>query len=1564
MSQVSTPNTPQPLPYSGRVKGPLSVADQVRGKTLFVMGGTGFLGKVWLCMLLTHFPEVEHIYMVVRPRKRKDGSIRVSSKQRFLDQVVPSEVFDPLRELHGSGYDDFMNAKITPIAGDVSEDFAGVNQEVRDQIRGKVHVLVNVAGVVDFTPPLDYALNANAFGMQNLIALCQDLGEQCRMMHTSTCYVAGDRTGQVDEVDPKTYPFPKADVLEPSHWDPAREIAECVDMVEHVRHRANDAFRQSEFLDQAKSNLERKGEPTRGSALKAELEKVKRRFIDDRLRDDGVERAKFWGWHNTYTYTKSIGEQLLCHSGLEFTIVRPAVIESALEFPRVGWCEGINTSAPLIFLAMKSPIGVPSRKESVLDIIPVDMVSAGMILSLAELLEGTHEVVYQYGSSDTAPLPMHRLIELTGLHTRKWKLENGENPLLSQLSARLEAHPTTVERYHKIGPTPISGWLKTGADMVKSLGGPLAPVTKPAAKQLQGLSKSLSIQGKILDIFIPFTATHSYRFSCQNTRAALARVSAEEAAVIPWHPEDIDWRYYMMEVHGPGLQENVAPELEEKLKKVSKPLRAYDSLLDLQDEIAERHDLAPALQVTHEDGFQTTSFRAFKERSRAAAVRLLAAGVKPGDKVILSGDNHPAWPVVFFGILRAGAVAVPVESGMALPQVKNIEEASGAKLAVLDVEMAEGLGGGLDSQVLDLLHTGDHGPTEGLEDHVPETDEVASILFTSGTTGTPKGVMLSHGNFCSLLGSLAATFPLKSHDRVLSVLPLHHTFEFSCGLLLPLSRGARVIYLDEITGERLTYGLKEGKVTALVGVPALWQLLERRIRNQVSEKGPVFETAFDAGLELNRIIGKNTGLDLGRVMFGQVHDRLGGNIKFLISGAAALPNQTQELFQGLGLHLAEGYGLTEAAPVLSVAKGKPGAKSGHVGKPIPGVEIKIDNPDKDGIGEVIARGPNVMKGYYGNEEASAAALQDGWLHTGDLGKIDHRGRLSIMGRAKEVVVTASGENIYLDDVENTLGPDHDFVLEYGLVGLPDPRGGERLGMLAVPDADSHKDLDRHTLHAKAKASLQAAIGKLPNNQRPSVIHLVDAELPRTKTRKVKRKDVRVILEKIQAATITVRKGDKLDGPVAEAIATVAGVAIPKVTTTTHMVEDLHFDSLMWVELASALEAMGVGAPDADELSHAETVADVVRLAGVPAKTVVVEEDVREKVELPDIVAEPLKAGLGFLQRELYGTGLNCKIYGRAFIPQNRQTIVVSNHCSHLDMGLVKYALGPYGHKLVALAAQDYFFEGNKYVVAYFERLTNLQPIDRKRGFRASLRQAIDVVRAGNVVLLFPEGTRRTDGSIGDFRPMVGWLSMDTNIDILPMHLDGTFEALPKGAVLPRGRDLKVRIGPPIEVGEVKRLTQGMKPAMAARHAARLAQRAVEALRDGEVLDVRQLQVEDLEDLGQVRVNPTELAFKSLSGKFASDRVKKPVSWYFSLGGKEGLRSHVIVNTEGVTVGAGKPPGGAADCVVKTSEEMMRKIISDGYIPEPPEFFSGVIKTNDIPLLIEFSRVFGLSEVQQ
>jgi long-chain acyl-CoA synthetase len=298
---------------------------------------------------------------------------------------------------------------------------------------------------------------------------------------------------------------------------------------------------------------------------------------------------------------------------------------------------------------------------------------------------------------------------------------------------------------------------------------------------------------------------------------------------------------------------------------------------------------------------------------------------------------------------------------------------------------------------------------------------------------------------------------------------------------------------------------------------------------------------FDMGLEVNRIVGKATGLDVGRLFFGQVHERLGGNIRLLISGGSALPKSTQELFSGLGLHLAEGYGLTESSPVLTVAKGYPGAKIGHVGRPVPGVEVKIESPNAEGVGEVLARGDNVMKGYYENEAATRAVLdEDGWLRTGDLGRLDHRDRLTIVGRAKDVVVTASGENIYLDDVEATLG-ELKYVQEYCLVGVEDPRGGERLGMLVVPG--SEEELDRVSLHGRAKAVVKEAVGKLPVGGRPSVIQYVDADLPRTSTRKVKRKEVQRILERINAAVEVGEGSTRAAGPIRRAVALVAGVDV-------------------------------------------------------------------------------------------------------------------------------------------------------------------------------------------------------------------------------------------------------------------------------------------------------------------------------------------------------------------------------------------------------------------------------------
>ena len=1573
-----TAGTTSPPVRAPDARGPLDPHLQLRGKRILVMGGTGFLGKVFLSMLLSRFPDIGAIYLMVREKRNRDGSLRLSTEARFWSEIASSRPLAPLRAQHpGPQYEAFMRAKITAIPGDVGEQFCGVPDDVRDALRGKVDVLVNVAGIVDFDPPLDYALNANAFGMQNLVALARDLGD-IKVMHTSTCYVAGARTGEVLESHPLSSLFPRIDELDPSHWDPQREVAECVDLCESVRHRSNDAFRQSDFLATAKDNLERKGEPARGTALQDELAKVKRRYVEKRLVDGGVERARFWGWHNIYTYTKSIGEQILATSGLTWSIVRPAIIESALEFPEPGWCEGINTSSPLIYLAQKTQLQVPAGLDSVLDFIPVDQVSVGMILALAELCEGQHRPIYQFGTSDSAPLTMQEVVELTGLYRRIKKLNQGGNPLVNSFAARWEATPIDVDSYKKRGPRWRKDLLDSARGLLEKVNSrQLDPVLRPAIDGLESAAKAMDVVGRVSDTFLPFTATHNYRFSCANTRAAWRRLGEADRALLHWCPETIDWRVYMLEIHAPGIDRHVTPLIEEKLVKKKEPLRSHDSLIDLLDELAERHDLAPALMRTHEDGFTRVSYRDLRDRAMAVATRLRRAGVGANDRVLLSAANHPDWVIAWFGIARAGAVAVPLDPILTPDQVEVICQSARPVAAILGAKARDSFGGVFRELVLEgggqqaakvALSAGAHdlhevtawGPVDGVPVLRPTANHLVSILYTSGTTGTPKGVMLTHGNFCSLLGSLGRVFPIGLDDRVLSVLPMHHAFEFSAGLLLPLSQGARIIYLDEINGDRLSYGLREGRVTCMVGVPALWQLLERRIRSQVQEKGKAAELAFDAGLELNRLVGRKTGLDLGRLMFGTVHQRLGGNIRILISGGAALPAETNSLFSGLGLNLAEGYGLTEASPVLTATLPRPGDKHGHVGPAIPGVEVRIQNPDHQGIGEVLARGPNVMTGYFENPAATAQVIdEDGWLHTGDLGRMDHKDRLHIMGRQKDVVVAASGENIYLDDVEHRLGT-LNWVKEYCLCGLPDPRGGERLGLMAVPADDN--DLDRNSRHERANDSLRLAIEKLPAAQRPAVVHLVDADLPRTSSRKVKRKDVAAILQKIVAAApARGKKGESLGGPVARAVAAVAGADATTVGLQSRLVEELGYDSLMWVELASALQAVGTGRPDPDALAKCQTVADIVALVGAPAPEVVPDRDKIDPVRIPEFVAQPLKKALGFGQRSLYTQGLHTTVEGAAFIPHNRQTIVVSNHCSHLDMGLVKTALGPYGRNLVALAAKDYFFEGNRWIVAYFEQLTNLEPLDRKAGFRASYEQAKRVVDDGKIVLIFPEGTRRPDGTLGEFLPLVGKLALECGIDILPVYLDGTFRVLPKGAVLPRGRSVTVRIGAPIPMERMREMTAHMKSSDAARAVTGLAHAAVEHLHRGEVLDPSTVTALGAEAPPAIPADRIEDVFAYLERRFDPTRVEKPITWYFSLGGDDGARWTVAIDDQRCRVRPGRPEGGKADCVVKTSGATFTRIVREAYVPSPDEFISGAIKTNDIPLLIELSRVFHLTE---
>lgn len=1541
---------------SSTVLAPLDVSRQLGGKRFVVFGGTGFLGKVWLALILEKYPELEHLYLLVRAKKD------VTPEQRFWASIAKSEVMRTLREKHGDGYEAFLREKITPIDGDVSLPFCGVKPET---LQGPIDAVVNVSGVVDFDPPLDEALQVNAFGVQNLVELAKKLGN-VPVLHTSTCYVAGNRTGQVDEVDPREFPFPRADELERSHWSPQREIGECMDLVKQAKQRVDDAFRQSRFLDEAKANLEARNEPSYGKVLEEEIARVRRKFVENQLGEAGMERANFWGWPNTYTYTKAIGEQILCESGLRFTIVRPAVIESSIRYPFPGWNEGINTSAPLVYAIINGLGQLPAGDRTTLDVIPVDHVASGMILALAALLENTHKPVYQCGSSDLNAVPVKRLIEMSALYKRQYWDRDQKNPLKSFVMRHYETVHVSKEQFALHGAPGIAKAAK-GASWAlrKAAVGPVAPVLKPAAKALKGYGDFSARTGSIITTFLPFL-TNEYIFSCANTREVWNRASEADRTKLDWSPDQLDWRHYWMEVHIKGLEKWVFTEIEEKQKKPVKAAKRHATLVQLLDEAADRHEHMVALQRLEKIGLTRTTFKEWRAASNSVAAKLAALGVKKNDRVFLSGQNHPAWPISYFGILKAGAVVVPVDPTMDALPFGNVLRSSEAKVALWDKEVEKKAGHVVrgdfpDVKVFDLHAFAEPDPTIEAPAIEVQPEDLASLIFTSGTTGTPKGVMLSHRNFTALLSSISPLFPLTSNDRLLSVLPLHHTFEFACGMLLPLSTGSRIIYLDELTADRLSKGLNEGRVTTMAGVPALWQLLERKILAQAAEQGVVAEKYIEWGGELNRWLGKKAGVDIGKYLFAPIHQKLGGNVRTLVSGGAALPDSTQKFFAGLGLHLAEGYGLTEAAPVLTVQTGGVKAKTGSVGKAIPGVELKILNPDQNGIGEVIAKGPNVMLGYANNPEATKAVLDEqGWLHTGDLGRLDRDGRLSLVGRAKDVIVSASGENVYPDDVENMLGTIK-HVIEYAVVGVDNPGGGERVALLAQPEHSKRDDEDRAQRFERATKSIHDAIEKLPLNQRPAVVHLYDADLPKTATRKVKRTEVKKILERMIAAATPIVSDGEGTTPIRATIARLAHKKPHEISGATRFQADLGFDSLMMMELSVALESQLGGRQLPDDITRVQTVGEAERLLGEVPTVVKRREDAEKKTEevtVPAPVKELVKGLLGRVQKAFYEKGMEAEVTGRAYIPHNRNVIVVANHTSHLDMGLVKHALGAYGDGIVSLAASDYFFD-DKWARAYFENFTNLAALDRKASLSKTLKQAGDIIEQGKTVLIFPEGTRSADGQIHEFKRAVGHLALTYNVDILPIYLRGTHSAMPKGRAVPTSRDISAHIGPVIEIEAFQRLAGEMKFPDQVRRLTELTQRAVEALKEGEVLDLRRLETKDLL-LEVPKEHPLIRLFRELEGRFQKGAVEQPVSFYFTLGTEPEAKWSCIAYPDRVDIVMGKPASGTADCVLKTNADIFTRIVREGYVPGVDEFMSGAIKSNDVSLLGTFQQVFNLT----
>ena len=689
--------------------------------------------------------------------------------------------------------------------------------------------------------------------------------------------------------------------------------------------------------------------------------------------------------------------------------------------------------------------------------------------------------------------------------------------------------------------------------------------------------------------------------------------------------------------------------------------------------------------------------------------------------------------------------------------------------------------------------------------------------------------MLTQRNFTSLVAKLLSVYDIDEKDGALSILPLHHSFEFTTGFLLPLSRGAQIAYLDEIGPEAINTELQKGHTTCIVGVPALWDLLRRRILAPFADRSQRAEDLATALIDAAHLLREDTGVNIGPAVFLPVHTALGGRIRYLISGASALSEATWKAFRGLGFHIAQGYGLTEAAPVLTVTSPDGPVPIGSVGKALPGIEIRIVDPDASGVGEVAAKGPNVMAGYYGNDEATAEALRDGWLYTGDLGRLDEEGHLFLVGRRKDVIVDSGGKNIYPDEVEEIYAAP-DLIAELAVVGLPDGMA-EQVAAVVVPKEKTPEGRQRVETHFRSVSS------RLPLHKRIKTVEFSDETLPRTATRKVKRAElVRWLADRRREAAAESGEEALSGNRILELIASIAERPVSEIRTSSSFAE-LGFDSLMYNELAAGLESEFGESAAPEALANMITIEELVLAVRTPPGGVRGRRPRRgetrkkreeDEIEIPPAVAKAGRAALTEVQHWFYHQVLTPTFTGRAHVPNHTNYLVVANHGSHLDMGLVKMALGDAGSNLLALAAADYFFD-NRVKRTFFGNFTGLVPMERRGSLRESLDRAAGYLDQGYSVLVFPEGTRSRSGQIQKFRRGFAHLAYRCRVGVLPIHLD-TWGAFPPGAVGLRSRTVAARIGPFLSHDFLLRFAEGgVRAAVAEARVTELVQTMVERL---------------------------------------------------------------------------------------------------------------------------------------
>src|SRR5579863_2789199 len=867
-------------------------------------------------------------------------------------------------------------------------------------------------------------------------------------------------------------------------------------------------------------------------------------------------------------------------------------------------------------------------------------------------------------------------------------------------------------------------------------------------------------------------------------------------------------------------------------------------------ECAQRWPNNVALEIQRRDRVESYTYAELRRMAESIGRWLTENGSEPGARIAILADNHPRWIAAYLGIIAGGCTAVPLDTAFHADQVAKLLKDSGSSLLICDHkhlavardaigEAAVGIvlldaadGTPVPTQTFDLDRIFAAGPGS-FTPLSSNQDDLASLLYTSGTTADPKGVMLTHAN---LMGEVEAVFgwaDIGSDDAVLGVLPLFHVLSQMANLLLPLVKGARVVYLETLNTTELLRALSERRITAFAVVPQFFYLIHERIFKEVAQRGKLAQWAVRRMMAITRL-SRKLGWNPGKLLFRRIHHLFGEEMRYLVTGGSRFDPEIAQDFYSLGIDVLQAYGLTETTGAAFA--NVPGKNViGSVGPPLKGVEARILDPQaQEGVsqpvGEIAIRGAIVMKGYWNRPEATAAVLQDGWLRTGDLGYFDADGNLFITGRKKEVIILSNGKNVYPEEVEAHYlkSPFIKEICVLGLEGRPGDPASDRLYAVIVPNFEPLKQ--RKIVNAKEviRFDVESLSAQLASTKRIGSYEIWQEDLPRTTTRKLKRFEI----ERRVRANLAKGPVDAEIGPekplsaedaawleqadVQRAIKVIREATRTKprpIRPDNNLELDLGLDSMQRVELLVALEQELGANVEESRLSEIYTVRELVdavrESAGHgqsrTARTMfagwqkVLEEDPTDPEVLAITQPQPIReAALYFLTRmvALFSYDrFQLRVRGLEKLPPRGPFLICPNHQSFID-GLVMSGVLPWPvfRDIFFVGTSEIFGTGFMRIVA---RWLRIMVVDPDANLIPAMRAGAFGLRHGRVLILYPEGERSIDGTPRMFKKGAAILSIHRQVPIVPVAIEGFQEAWPRGKPFQKFAPLQIRFGDPI-----------------------------------------------------------------------------------------------------------------------------------------------------------------------